>query len=351
MPRTSPRHITSSRKEEHVLSVLTKDVAFRTKTTGLEEWEFAHNALPELDFAEIDISTKFLGRTLALPFMVSCMTGGYNEALRINKNLAELCAAHGMAMGVGSERQALESRTYHRSFSIVREVAPDIPVVGNIGAAEVARMRTPSAALSLVELVGADALAVHLNPLQELLQPEGTPAFRGVLEGITMLARELPVPVIVKEIGAGISGEVARRLLSAGVNHIDVAGAGGTSWAGVEILRRKEQRGAALFWDWGIPTADALVEVTALKRGHPALHVTASGGIATGLDSAKCFAMGADLVASARPVLKALHTGGMKGAKAFVDAWAMELRAAMFLTGAQSIAALQRTPLRRARRS
>jgi isopentenyl-diphosphate Delta-isomerase len=229
----------------------------------------------------------------------------------------------------------------------VREVAPEIPVVGNIGAAEVARMKSPKEALLLIELIRADALAIHLNPLQELLQPEGTPAFRGVLDGISMLTRELPVPVIVKEIGAGISGEVARRLLGVGVNHIDIAGAGGTSWAGVEILRRKEQRGAALFWDWGIPTADALVEVGALKKSHPALRVIASGGITTGVDSAKCFALGADLVASARPVLKALHAGGARGATAFVEAWATELRAAMFLTGARTIAALQHIPLRK----
>jgi isopentenyl-diphosphate Delta-isomerase len=350
MPRNSPRHSTSGRKEEHVLSVLTKDVAFRTKTTGLEEWEFAHNALPELDFSEIDLSTTFLGHTLTLPFMVSCMTGGYTEAMRINRNLAELCAAHGMAMGVGSQRQALESTRFHRSFSIVREVAPEIPIVGNIGAAEVAQMRTPAASQALIDLIRADALAVHLNPLQELLQPEGTPAFRGVLKGIAMLTRELPVPVIVKEIGAGISGDVARRLLEAGVKCIDVAGAGGTSWAGVEILRRNEPRGAALFWDWGIPTADALQEVASLKRGHPALRVIASGGLTTGLDSAKCFALGADLVASARPVLMALHKGGIRGAKKFIEAWSMELRAAMFLTGARTLADLQRTPLRRAGR-
>jgi isopentenyl-diphosphate Delta-isomerase len=348
MPRNSRRPGTSSRKKEHVLSVLTKNVAFRNKTTGFEDWEFAHNALPELDFSEIDLSTTFLGHKLAIPLMVSCMTGGYAEAMQINRSLAELCASRGMAMGVGSQRQALESDRFHRSFSIVREVAPDIPVVGNIGAAEVARMQAPANALKLVELVHADALAVHLNPLQELLQPEGTPTFRGVLNGISMLARELTVPVIVKEIGAGISGEVARRLLDAGVTIIDVAGAGGTSWAGVEILRRKERRQAALFWDWGIPTATSLKEVALLKHSHQALYVIASGGLVTGLESAKCLAMGADLVASARPVLIALHDGGARGAQKFIDAWSMELRATMFLTGAPTIADLQRVPLRRA---
>jgi len=328
--------------------VLTNDVGFRTKKTGLEEWEFVHNALPELDFPEIDASTTFLNRPLRLPFMVSCMTGGYAEALSINRRLAEFCAAHGLAMGVGSERQALESRAFHRSFSIVREVAPDIPVVGNIGAAEVARMHDPAAALSLVALVRADALAVHLNPLQELLQPEGTPAFRGVLNGIALLVRALPVPVIVKEIGAGISGEVAQRLIEAGVRHIDVAGAGGTSWAGVEILRRKDQRGAALFWDWGIPTGEALREVAALKS-RASLTVIASGGISTGLDAAKCIASGADLVASARPVLQAMHAKGPGGLQRFIAAWEYELKTAMFLTGARTIADLQHVPLRQRR--
>lgn len=347
MSRISPRRGTSSRKQQHVHSVLTKDVGFRQKTTELEHWQFTHNALPELDFSDIDASTTFLGKPLALPLMVSCMTGGYREALRINRGIAELCAAHGLAMGVGSQRQALESPTYRRTFSVVREVAPGIPVIGNIGAAEVARMRDPGAALSLVEFIRADALAVHLNPLQELLQPEGTPAFRGVLEGIAMLSRELPVPVIVKEIGAGISGDVARRLLDAGVRYIDVAGAGGTSWAGVEILRRKEKRGAALFWDWGIPTAQAVREVAALKTHNPSLHIIASGGLTTGSDAAKCFALGADLVASARPVLQALHKGGAAGGQRFIDAWSLELKSTMFLTGARTLPELQHIPLHR----
>ena len=307
-----------------------------------------HNALPELDFSEIDPSTTFLGRRLALPFMISCMTGGYAKALPINRGLAELCVSHGLAMGVGSQRQALEDSKFHRSFSVVREVAPNIPVVANIGAAEVAKMGDPKAALSLVKLVRADALAVHLNPLQELLQPEGTPAFRGVLDGIAMLVRELPVPIIVKEIGAGISAGVARRLIDTGVCYIDVAGAGGTSWAGVEILRRKERRGPALFWDWGIPTADTLKEVASLRQETPSLHIIASGGISTGVDAAKCLALGADVVASARPVLQALHGGGTAGARTFMDSWSFELKSTMFLTGARTLAELRHVPLRRA---
>ncbi|HEX9006980.1 MAG TPA: alpha-hydroxy-acid oxidizing protein, partial [Bacteroidota bacterium] len=169
---------TTSRKREHVALTLREDVGFRTKTTGLERWTFEHNALPELSFAEIDLSTSFLGRTLGLPLMVSCMTGGYAGALRINRTLAAVCEEFQIVMGVGSERQALESGRYRRTFSVVREAAPTIPVIGNLGAAEVARLRSADPVRRLAELIRADAFAVHLNPLQEFVQPEGTPDFR-----------------------------------------------------------------------------------------------------------------------------------------------------------------------------
>jgi isopentenyl-diphosphate delta-isomerase len=228
---------TSSRKEEHVELTIGRDVRFREKTTGLERVVFVHNALPELSLSEVDCHVDFLGYTLGLPVMVSCMTGGYAGATEINRGLAEVCQDLGLAMGVGSQRQALESDEHHQSFVIVREAAPSIPVVGNLGAAEVGKLTSADPVVRLADLIRADAFAVHLNPLQELLQPEGSPDFRGVLKGITMLVRALPIPVIVKEIGSGISANVARRLLDAGVTVIDVAGAGGTSWAGVETLR------------------------------------------------------------------------------------------------------------------
>jgi isopentenyl-diphosphate delta-isomerase len=277
------------------------------------------------------------------------MTGGYRDALRINRRLAEACAEAGIGMGVGSQRQALEDSTYHRTFSVVREAAPDIPVIGNIGAAEVARIRSAAPVARLAELVRADAFAVHLNPLQELLQPEGAPAFRGVLRGIALLARELPVPLMVKEIGAGISRDVARRLLDAGVRIIDVAGAGGTSWAGVEILRSGKRRADEAFWDWGIPTVDALRGAAALRNRYPALTLIASGGIASGVEIAKCIALGADLAASARPILQALDRGGRTGVRELLAGWGRELRAVMFLTGSRTIDDLQRAHLTEAR--
>ncbi|HUI09937.1 MAG TPA: type 2 isopentenyl-diphosphate Delta-isomerase [Bacteroidota bacterium] len=351
MPRKSPGHRTTSRKKEHVDITLTRDVRFRGKTTGLEHLEFVHNALPELDIAEVDTHTRFLGHELALPLMVSCMTGGYARALAINRDLAAVCESAGIALGVGSQRQALENTVYHRTFSVVREAAPSIPVVGNIGAAEVARMKDASPALRLAELVRADAFAVHLNPLQEFLQPEGTPAFRGVLSGIGMLARSLPIPLIVKEIGAGLSAAVIRRLLDAGVSIIDVAGAGGTSWAGVEAIRRKDPPDGAPFWDWGIPTAIALQEAAALRREGRQMTLIASGGIASGLDVARCLALGADIAASARPLLEALARGGRKGLSALIARWALELRGAMFLTGSARVADLRAAQLVRYPRS
>jgi isopentenyl-diphosphate Delta-isomerase len=349
---------TSSRKQQHVALTVTRDVSFRTKTAGFERWEFLHNALPELNFSDIDPSCSFLGKTMALPLIISCMTGGYGDAARINRQLAEVCRERNIGMGVGSQRQALENSDFHRSYSVVREVAPDIPIIGNIGAAEVARLKDIYPVLKLSEMIKADAFAVHLNPLQELLQPEGSPEFTGVLRGIELLVKNLRLPVIVKEIGAGISIHVARRLMGAGVTILDVAGAGGTSWAGVEILRRRKQASAghtakapgredfaAQFWDWGIPTVDALRQVSSLKEQHPALKVIASGGIQSGLDIAKSVAFGADLAGMARPMLLALESGGVPALNGLMDNIAMELKGAMFLTGSKSLPDLQHQQL------
>ena len=242
MPKRTSSRPTVSRKKEHVDLTLAREVGFREKTTGLDQWEFVHNALPELNFSDVDASTSFLGKSLSLPFMVSCMTGGYADALRINRHLAEACEEFRIAMGVGSQRQALEDDEYHHTFSVVREVAPSIPIIGNLGAAEVARLKNADGPRRLIDLIRADGFAVHLNPLQEMLQPEGNPALSGVIEGIRMLVRDLPVPLIVKEVGAGLSSNVVQRLLEAGVRYIDVAGAGGTSWAGVEIIRGSRKK-------------------------------------------------------------------------------------------------------------
>ncbi len=345
---------TSSRKQQHVEITLSKEVSFRGKTSGFERYDFIHNALPELDFSEIDPSTSFLGKSVSLPILISSMTGGYKDAIRINRGLAEVCARKNIPLGIGSQRQALEDSSHHRSYSIVREVAPQIPIFGNIGAAEVARLKDVSPIKRLADLIQADGFAVHLNPLQEFLQPEGDPRFRGVLDGIAMLVKNLGVPVIVKEIGAGISGAAAKRLMNVGVKIIDVAGSGGTSWAGVEILRRNgtarrsppgRRDHAPQFWDWGISTADALKEVGQLKREARDLYVIASGGLANGLDVAKSIALGADMTGVARHMLKLLEKKRVSGLLAELDVWEMELKGAMFLTGSRKLEDLQQQTL------
>jgi isopentenyl-diphosphate Delta-isomerase len=342
----------SLRKQQHIDISLKKDVSFFTKTTGFERWDFIHNALPELNLVDVDPSAMFLGKKITFPFIISSMTGGYADALKINKQLAEVCAIKKIAMGVGSQRQVLEDNRYLRSFSVVREVADTIPVFGNIGAAEIAKLRDASPILRLIELIHADGFSIHLNPLQELLQPEGNTNFYGVLAGIEMLVKALPVPLIVKEIGAGISADVAQRLIDTGVTIIDVAGSGGTSWAGVEILRGKSNIGkrekkevrlnSQEFWDWGIPTIDTLRGVCKAKNKSSLVKVISSGGISNGIDIAKSFAFGADYTAAARPILKALANGGVKSVLRLIDTWEYELKGVMFLTGSQSIAALQK---------
>ncbi len=338
------RQTTTSRKRDHVELTVKKDVSFKAKTSGFEEWEFVHNALPEINLSEIDTSTVFLNKKLSFPFMISCMTGGYPEAEKINRQLAEVCEEYHLAMGVGSQRQAMENRAYHRSFSIARKSAPSIPLIGNIGAAEVASLKDISSIQKLADLIGADAFAVHLNPLQEFLQPEGNTNFRGVLNGIERLVNGLTIPVIVKEIGAGISFDVAQRLTEVGVRTIDIAGAGGTSWAGVEILRSNYNKYVDWdpFWDWGIRTTDALQEVVPLKKNiHPKLTIISSGGISNGIECAKSIAFGADITASARPMLKALMSYGKKGLRKKIEQLMLECKGAMFLIGVSSIEKLQ----------
>jgi isopentenyl-diphosphate delta-isomerase len=346
---------TSSRKQQHVNISLTKDVAFRTKSSGFDRWDFLHNALPEMNLSEVDPSTVFLGKKIALPFIISGMTGGYAKAEQINRQLAEVCVQKNIALGVGSQRQASENGRYHRSFSVVRETAPDIPIFGNIGATEVAKLRDASPIVRLIDLIQADGFAVHLNPLQELLQPEGDTNFRGVLDGIELLVKSVHIPIIVKEVGAGISVDVARRLIDVGVKIIDIAGAGGTSWAGVEIVRRRIDEGKVkkevkssnveMFWDWGIPTVDALRSVCRLKSESPALKVIASGGISNGIDFAKSIAFGADFAGSALSILQALARDGTKAVLQLIDQWEWELKSTMFLTGSRSIAELQKQVL------
>ncbi|MDZ7377895.1 MAG: type 2 isopentenyl-diphosphate Delta-isomerase [candidate division KSB1 bacterium] len=327
----------AARKADHLEICLSEDVSFRTVRSGFEQIQLMHCALPEVALEQVDTSTTFLGKTLSMPLMVTGMTGGFARAEQVNTALAQACQNQRVALGLGSQRQLLENQEYVRSFSAVREVAPDIPLVGNIGAAQVARAQGLAAVETIMRLVEIDALAVHLNPLHEALQPEGDTDFSGVLAGLQQLVEELPVTVIVKETGAGISREVALRLADIGIRYIDVSGAGGTSWAAVEYYRGADPHLAEEFWDWGIPTALCLQELRAIAD----LHLIASGGVRGGLDMAKALVLGAEMAGAAAPFLRALFQKDGLSLEELIQRWRQEFRLAMFLTGCRQVAMLK----------
>lgn len=328
---------TSSRKIEHLDIVFNKAVQFKSKTTGFEKYSLQHCALPEIDFKDIDTGIQFLGKSLSFPLMISGITGGCEESIAINKRLAEACQLSRVALGVGSQRQLIESDDFTQSYKVVREFAPDCVIVGNIGAEEVAKIRDELIIMKMVDTIEADAVAVHLNPLQEILQPEGNATFRGVLQGIECLVKQLTIPIIVKEVGCGLSKSVAERLVDVGVQIIDVAGAGGTSWAGIESYRTDKTKLAERFWDWGIPTAESLIQVASV----PGIQVIASGGIDNGVTMAKAIALGASLCGVARPMLMALNDSDLEGLIDLIRAWQEEFQTAMFLTGCDRVEALR----------
>jgi isopentenyl-diphosphate delta-isomerase len=333
-----------TRKDEHLHIVLGGDVAAVTKTTGLDAVEFVHNALPELDLGAIDISARFLGRTLQAPFLISSMTGGPDKAATINENLARAARHLGIAFAVGSQRVAVETGQDGGLQRRLRDLAGDVPLLSNLGAAQLKEGDGVELARKVVEMIGADGLVVHLNPLQEAVQHGGDRDWRGVLGELERLAGAIEVPLIVKEVGCGISAALARRLWDAGVTIIDVAGAGGTSWAAVEARRAPEPRArqiAETFRDWGIPTAAAIREV---RQACPDAVVIASGGIRTGLDGAKAIRLGADLAGQAAGVLAAALASEEAVIAHFEDRIA-ELRIACFCTGSASLADLRQAPL------
>ncbi|HRE57354.1 MAG TPA: type 2 isopentenyl-diphosphate Delta-isomerase [Candidatus Kapabacteria bacterium] len=335
-------NITSSRKQDHVDLCVNKNVQFQTKTTGFDKYTFIHNALPEINFADICIETQFLETTIQMPLMISSMTGGYKDAEKINAELAQICQKIQIPMGVGSQRQALEQDTYRSSFSIVRQYAPTIPITANIGASEIRNISSTTKIRRIIDMIEANALTIHVNPLQELMQPEGTTDFSGVLNGISFLVKNAGIPIIIKEVGAGISRDVAQRLLDCGVRIIDVAGAGGTSWSGVEILRKKHTSESAFFWDWGIPTAECLEMIYPLKQ-HTNFTLISSGGINSAIDIAISLAIGADICASARPMITILKQQGQYALEETLLDWQEILKKIMFLVGANNIRSLQNT--------
>lgn len=334
----------SDRKADHIRINLDEDVNFHQLTTGFERYHFVHQALPELDLSEVDTGVTLFGKRLAAPILVSSMTGGTERAGLINQRLAEAVQERRVALGVGSQRAALEDPAAAASF-VVRRYAPDALIFANLGAVQLNYGYGVEECRRAVEMVEADALILHLNPLQEVLQPEGDTNWRGVLAGIESICRQLETPVIAKEVGWGISAEMARRLIDAGVSAIDVAGAGGTSWSEVEKHRaptERLRRLAGAFREWGIPTAESLRQVVAVRDGlAPGLPVFASGGIRTGQEIAKAVALGAELVGLAGPILKRV----MESHQAVVDEIEIleaEMRIAMFASGAADIDGLRR---------
>lgn len=310
---------TTLRKKQHVELVAKQDVEYLV-TTGFEDVLVLYNALPEINAEEIDLSTTFLGKKLNLPLLVTGMTGGYSGAERINKSIAELAEERGFAMGLGSQRAMLENPGLLKTY-FVRDVAPNIPLLANIGAFQLKKYSAEQIE-GLVSKVEADALAVHINPMQEYIQPEGDRDFSGVLRAIKKISSR--VRVVVKEVGGGISRDVALRLFDAGAEYVDVAGSGGTSWSRVESLRM----GLKGFEDFGIPTADAIL----MCRGTGKL--IGSGGIRSGIDAMKAVLLGAEVAGSARPFLQACLSNRLPS---LVDEWERQMRGMAFLSGSKNL--------------
>ena len=330
-PASFSREHTSTRKSDHINICLEKDVSF-SKKNGFERYEFEHQALPEIDLDEIDTTTSFLGREFRLPFFVEPLTGGTPLGHRINRNLAKAAEQLGIGMGLGSQRAMLEEPCLTCTY-VVRDVAPSIFLLGNIGAAQLKDLSIPEIE-SMLDSIGADGLAIHLNACHEMVQPEGDTRWRNVLERIEDLCTRVSFPVIVKEVGYGISGSVAARLEAAGVSAIDVAGAGGTCFSRVEYHRGSLS--AESFFEWGIPTAEALVQCRKSVR----IPLMASGGIRSGLECAKALALGSTLVGFALPVLGPALESHLAVVRC-INEFARELRKTMLCVGAKTISELK----------
>lgn len=336
-PKMSKVTPISRRKKDHILINLKEDVS-SALTTGLEQIQLEHNAAPELDLHRIDLTCTFLDHPLKAPLLISSMTGGTPEAEKINIALAEAAQARGIAMGLGSQRAALEDPAIRKTFDI-RKFAPDILLFANLGAVQLNYGIGVEECMKAVEDVNADALFLHFNPLQEALQPEGDTDFRDLLSKIEHVCHTLPVPVAAKEVGWGISSNVAKNLVDIGIAAIDVSGAGGTSWSQVEMHRAEsehQRKLASTFVSWGIPTAQAILDV---RDALPEIPLIASGGLKSGLDVAKCIALGANLSAMAGPFLQAA-VKTTEDVIELIDLILAELRISMFASGSPDLEAL-----------
>lgn len=345
MAKVTETPTTQSRKADHIRINLDKDVQFPRLTTGLEHYQFMHQALPELDLTDVDSTVRLFGKVLSAPIVISSMTGGTETAHRINLHLAEAAQARGVAMGLGSQRAAIENPQLAYTYQ-VRSVAPNLLLFGNLGAVQLNYGYGVDQCRHAVEMIEADALILHFNVLQEAVQPEGDVNFSGLLSKIEHVCKNLPVPVIAKEVGWGFSEKNARQLADVGVAAIDVAGSGGTSWSEVEYHRAPtafHARVAASFADWGIPTADA---VQYAAKGAPGLDIIASGGLRDGIDIAKCIALGAKAGGLASPFLKAADVS-VEAVDQLIRELTAQIRIAMLCSSARTIQELRETPLLR----
>jgi len=322
------------RKNDHIQINLEKDVN-SSISNGLENYFFNHQALPEVNLHDVDLQSELFGKPLLAPLLISSMTGGTADAGVINSNLAKAAQLHGIAMGVGSQRAAIENKSLDKSFQ-VRQFAPDIILFANLGAIQLNYGYGLDECKRAVDMIEADALILHLNPLQEALQPEGNTNFFGLLKKIETLCKMLPVPVIVKEVGWGISGKIAKSLFESGVSAIDIAGAGGTSWSEVEkhrIIDSNRSLIASNFKGWGIPTAESIAMV---RKNAPNALIFASGGLRNGIDVAKCLALGARLGGIAGPFLRSAHLG-LDDLSAQIQRVIDEIKICMFCCGISSL--------------
>jgi len=343
MTEKSEDRVIEQRKADHIKINLEENVQFPRLTTGLERYRFLHTAVPELDLAEVDTQVNLLGKTLKSPILISSMTGGTDEALKINRVLAEAAQASGIAMGLGSQRAAIVRPELAYTFE-VRDVAPDILLFANVGAVQLNYGFTVEHYRRAVDMVRANALILHFNALQEAVQPEGDGNFKNLLPKIEQLCKVIGVPVIAKEVGWGFNEQDVRRLANAGVSAIDVAGAGGTSWSEVEYHRAPTSfhaRIARSFADWGIPTAEGIQYA---RQGAPWVTVIASGGLRDGIDIAKCIALGASAGGMAGPFLKAAAKSP-DAVMELIREIERQIRITMFMAGVPNIPALQNTPL------
>ena len=322
-----------SRKEDHLDLCAGERVAFRGKSTLLEEVELIHCALPEMSIDEIDTSVEWGGKRLSAPLVIAAMTGGVERAAEVNRDLAALAEEMGLGFGFGSMRPLLSDN--NAPGYAVRDVAPGALLIGNIGVVQ-ARESSTEVIEQLIATTGVDLLAIHLNPAMEVVQVEGDRDFRGGLETVERYHRELSIPIVVKETGCGLSGEVGHRLREIGVEWVDCSGAGGTSWVGVEALRERADSAGEAFWDWGIPTAASVAQLSGLGLG-----ICATGGVKSGLDIARAIALGATCGGIARPVLQAWTRGGVDGARSYLQRVLRELRIAMLLSGCRNVEELQ----------